>query len=89
LADVYRQAAVLLTRRGWCQGMNRNHGHQLDLNGALGQAQKDVGYKMTDPDPVLPVAEYLGTMCWRWNDTPGRTLADVLDLLLTMEGLYR
>lgn len=72
-------AAELLERDGWCQGHFRNERGQHCIRGALIYVTGS-GVRLTDADEALYAfaGGYRGA---RWNDMPGRTQSEVVELL--------
>jgi hypothetical protein len=80
-ADVYRRASQIIGERGWCQHKTFGRRGPLDVNAALGLAERELGYPTSEPPTNELFAEHVGMLCYQWNDKAGRTQADVHQML--------
>lgn len=77
----------LLRDRGWCQGRPRDRAGRLSIDGAVEEAAATLAH--TERERLVlasrtrnRLARYAGTGALAaWNDRPGRTQADIDDLL--------
>ena len=81
IEDVLAEMARLLRVDGWCQGALVDDEGRRCLAGALLTATADLSDAMEDQVRVC-VEEALprGTIA-AWNDTPGRTVEEVLEVI--------
>ena len=79
-SEAIREARNVLMQDGWCQGQSENDRGEKCMSGALA--------KVFLRDHVSRAATTAATDCVRaatipqfplWNDTPGRTIHEVLD----------
>ena len=95
--DVLHRAADLIEEFGWCQGTGgmpfepntglseAKHKGAFCFLGSIAQAVYDLKGERISYDAV----EYLGhdcfsdasTLCWQWNDAPGRSYREVVERL--------
>lgn len=87
--DLADKAIEVLERDGWCQGFLTNSQGQHCLLGAMNQAHynDEVGdfHQFYELRQAVSAHIYNGTgdasSITLWNDTPGRTREDVIELL--------
>jgi hypothetical protein len=72
-------AANYIEEHGWCQGALENINGQVCLVGALDKTKdyNDQGYYPA----ILAIQDIIGPRFGEWNDQPGRTKEDVVNLL--------
>lgn len=71
------EARATLLRDGWCQGQFKNQRGEHCLIGALSGGMDGIAYKtLTELSGIRRIA--------RWNDSDGRTVDEVLELLDTV-----
>jgi hypothetical protein len=89
LPAIYRRAIAEFDIHGWCQGK------EVDVDGRMCLYAGLLNAAGLNPDEVdqatavekavlAPVQRHLGRLITRWNDEPGRTLADVKGVLLAV-----
>ena len=87
ISAVYRRAAEVLTERGWCQDDTEDESGRLCAIGAIRVADgspADGGDDQDRDDELLrPLHHHVGLIS-AWNDTPGRTVAEVVDALVSV-----
>jgi hypothetical protein len=85
LAEVLDKAAEVLERDGWCQSNFENKAGERCAVGALRQASRELdGIISFRIEARTALAEYLEISSLdviEWNDTRGRTAAEVIDAL--------
>lgn len=81
-AELLRKAAGEIRRRGWTQLQYADSEGHVCLAGALLTVCEDHVGKYLDLREVI--YEELQMTPVRWNDSPGRTSSEVLDLLESM-----
>ncbi len=87
---IYLEAANLLEKKGWCQNHSSNIFDQICLAEALHRSvygsQESVNMnKVSDVRAWNPsfvaLSKFIGEDVIRWNDTHGRTKAEVIEKL--------
>lgn len=85
-AETLRKAKAALLDRGWCQFVREDSlNKKVCLMGALSIAE--AGNANSRTLMVSPAFRFLETLIgdgkfiWEWNDAPGRTLEQVLEML--------
>ncbi len=87
---IYLEAANLLEKKGWCQNHSSNKFDQICLAEALHRSvygSQEMVNTTTVSDkwawrPYLhALSKFIGEDAIGWNDTPGRTKAEVIEKL--------
>ncbi len=81
---VLNRAADLIEERGWCQGEGESATGALCLYSAINQAEPGIFLRaLADREVRRRVRKRVDipTGPIKWNDTPGRTVDEVLNLL--------
>lgn len=91
-SEVFDKAVALIEERGWCQGIMRDEGGELCADGALWFAALEFAPGAPDYDAVrmaswnllqLRTEMQFGGLV-EYNDHPGRTKDEVLEMLRWM-----
>lgn len=70
----------LIETRGWCQGMYSDANQRICLTEGLYRAGKQLNFEDYDELQKV-VGSFVGLSFTGWNDAPGRTKEEVLEML--------
>ncbi len=92
-AKVLRRAVEIIERDGWIQGCFIGPGGERCATEAIAQAQVDLATPgrniENDMRPLIAVRRYLTKAAvFPWNDKEGRTVEEVINMLLTVANLH-
>ena len=79
IVQIYEDAGALLLERGWCKGNFENEHGEFCLLGAMATVHPDLDDTYRQAKFIL--RELINQPLHQWNDSPGRTRGDVLELL--------
>lgn len=81
ISDVLRNAAQLITAKGWCQGISEDCHGRLCAIGAICRVTESL-HQASFVEGILQAFLNSGQSVSNWNDTHGRTEQEVLRAFL-------